>query len=340
MDSAYARTPGSKSADWKALRRGTLYFVLLSASIWVALYAVWVGFPYLQPGSIIVENAKRSYSLTHPLFDADAKIRILVFGNSKTLAGFNPKVFDTNLALDGLTAKVQSVNEAIPGDRRFVGYLEQLLEAGARPTHVLVQFYPIPEDHEVSWREWLRHDKMIVDTLFPFRTLARDFTLFVFAAIGHGGLTGFYHDSALEAEQVIRDRGYYFLKGQSHFPGDSLPDGFSLPTDTPTRVGFRELDMTVPAFGRLADLSRRYGFKVVFFPPVYRTGELAPAAVRAPGPASVAAGLSNFSILGEDYWLMPTHYFSDPVHPNRIGAEIYSKRLAALLAPVLEQDGR
>jgi hypothetical protein len=130
------------------------------------------------------------------------------------------------------------------------------------------------------------------------------------------------------------------LKGQSHFPGDSLPDDYTLPTDTPTIAGTRPLDMSVPAFARLVDLSKRYGFKVVFFPPVYRTGELAPAPARAPGPASVAAGLSNFSIVGDDYWLMPPHFFSDPVHPNRVGADIYTKRLAELLAPVLKQDDR
>jgi hypothetical protein len=330
----------SKSEDWKALRRGTLYFLLLGAFIWIGLYSIWASFPYLEPGSDIVDNAKHSFSLTHPLFDNDAKLRILVFGNSKTLAGFIPKVFDANLARDGITVKAQSLNLAIPGDRRFVGYLAKLLAAGARPTHVLVQFFPIPEDHDVGWSEWIRHDKMIVDTLFPFRTLVRNFTLFVFGSIGHGGLAAFYRESAQEAEQVIRDRGYYFLKGQSHFPGDSLPDDYSLPTDTPSRPGIRSLDKTVPAYARLIELSKRYGFKVIFFPPAYRVGELAPAAVREPGVAGVADGLLNFAIVGDDYWLMPPHYFSDPVHPNRVGADIYTKRLAALLAPVLKQDDR
>jgi hypothetical protein len=201
--------------DWRKFRNGCLYFLLASSLMWTVLESIHVRFPYLQAGSDIVSNAKRSWSLTHPVFDDAAKVRILVFGNSKTLASFNPALFDTRVAEAGVSGKVQSFNEALPGERRFVVYLDQLLSAGARPTHVLIQFPPIPEDHELTLREWVRHDKMIVDTLFPFRTLPRDFTLFVFASFGHGGITGFYRESEQVAQQVLQDRGYYFLKGQT-----------------------------------------------------------------------------------------------------------------------------
>ncbi len=340
MDDAASEFPDlSKAKDWKRFRRSFLYFLLSCSIVWIALYSIYRKFPYLQPGSNIVTIAKRSYSVTHPLFDADTRLRILAFGNSKTLAAFNPKVFDANLARDGVTGKVQSVNEAMPGDRRFVVYLDQLLAAGARPTHVLVQFSPIADDHELTWNEWIRHDKMIVDTLFPFRTLPRDFTLFVFAAIGHGGIAGFYRESAQVADQVMRDHGYYFLKGQSHYPGDKLPDDYTLPTDTPTREAIRSIDTALPASVRLAALSKRYGFKVVFFPPVYRTGEFAAAPPRNP-VQEVVPHWPGSIIIGDDYWLMPPRYFSDPIHPNPAGADIYSTRLAALLAPMLQQDDR
>jgi hypothetical protein len=323
--------------DWRKFRRGCLYFLLVSSVVWAGLESIYVSFPYLQPGSNIVSNAKRSWSLTHPLFDDDAKIRVLTFGNSKTLASFNPALFDARVAESGVSGKVQSVNEAIPGERRFVTYLDRLLSAGARPTHVLIQFPPIPEDHELSWSEWVRHDKMIVDALFPFRTMPRDFTLFVFASIGHGGIAGFYRESAQVAQQVVQDRGYYFLRGQSHFAGDRLPDDFSLPTDTPTQPGTRPIDTTSPPFVRLSDLARRYKFKVILFPPVYRTGELAPAPTRDPVEQTLP-GHPEFVILGDDYWLIPPRFFSDPVHPNVEGAEVYTGRLATLLAPLLKSD--
>ena len=67
------------------------------------------------------------------------------------------------------------------------------------------------------------------------------FTLFVFASIGHGGISGFYRECAGIGEQVLRDRGYYFIKGQSHYPGDRLPDEFSLPTDTPDKLDTAQL---------------------------------------------------------------------------------------------------
>jgi len=326
-----------EARDWRKFRRGCLYFFLAASLLWMCIEFIHMTFPYIQPGSTIVTNAKRSWSLSHPLFGDDAKIRVLVFGNSKTLASFKPALFDARVAESGASGKVQSVNEAIPGERRFVTYLDELLSAGTRPTHVLIQFPPIPEDHELSWSEWVKHDKLIVDALFPFRAMPRDFTLFVFASIGHGGIAGFYRESAQVAQQVVQDRGYYFLKGQSHFAGDRLPDDFSLPTDTPTKPGPRPIDTTLPPFVRLSDLAKRYKFKVILFPPAYRTGELAPAPTRDP-VEQIVPGHPEFVVLGDDYWLMPPRFFSDPVHPNVEGADIYTARLAALVSPLLKRD--
>src|SRR5258706_10487376 len=165
-DAADQSAQAIEAPDWRKFRRGCLYFLVVSSLVWIGLESIHVSFPYIQPGSTIVTNAKLSWSLTHPLFDDAARIRVLVFGNSKTLASFNPALFDERVAAAGVSGKVQSFNEALPGERRFVVYLDQLLSAGARPTHVLIQFPPIPADHELTWSEWLRHDKMIVDTLF------------------------------------------------------------------------------------------------------------------------------------------------------------------------------
>jgi hypothetical protein len=332
------RSGAPKNRGWKDFRQGLAYFALLCVVVWIVLFALYIRLPYLQSGSEIVTSAKLSYSLTHPLFDDDARIRILAFGDSKTLAALNPKVLDNQLEQDGIKAKAQSFNEGLPGEKRYVIYLERLLASGVRPTHVLVQFPPVKEDTESTWREWLRHDKMIVDTLFPFRTLPRNLALFLFSSIEHrAGVWELYRENAQEAKQVIGDRGYFFIKGQSHFPGDSLPDDYRLDTDTPTRLANRAIDTSVPAFGRLSLLSKLYGFKVVIFPPAYRTGELAPAPAREPAMASVP-GFSQFIVAGEDYWLMPPRYFSDPIHTNTSGAEVYSARLAALLATLLRDD--
>jgi hypothetical protein len=331
-----ARNP---KEPWRVFRRGVFYFALMSATVWLLLYSLYISFPYLQSGSDIVTVAKRSYSLTHPLFEDDAHIRILVFGDSKTLAAFNPRVFDDQLAQNGISGKVQSFNEGLPGERRFLIYLEKILASGTRPTHILAQYPPAPADHETTWTEWLRHDKMIVDTLFPFRTLPRNLALFLFSAPAHGGIPEFYRESRQLAEQIMSDRGYYFIKSQSHFADDRLPDDYRLATDTPGRTFSREIDTTSVAFARLSALSQRYGFKIIFFPAPYRAGEFAPAPIRNSGAASMP-GWPQFAIAGEDYWLMPPRYFSDPIHVNVTGAEAYSARLASLLAPQLQSDAR
>jgi hypothetical protein len=330
-------TPGLQ--DWKEFRKACFWFLAVSVAVWVVLYAVYASFPYLQSGSDVVIATKRSYSLSHPVFGPDARVRVLVFGDSRTLAAFNPRVFDRQLAQDGLIGKVESFNEGLPGETRYVVYLDQLLSSGVRPTHVLLQFPPVSTDHETTWREWLQHDKMIVDTLFPFRTLPRNLTLFLFSAVGHGGIAEYYRENAKLTEQIVSDRGYFFIKSQSHYPGDRLPDDYGVPTDTPGRVSTRNIDTTLMSFARLASLSERYGFKVIFIPPAYRIGELAQATPRRPTFATMDA-LPRFSIAGEDYWLFPPRFFSDPIHTNGSGAELYSTRLAGLLAPMLKQDDR
>src|SRR6267154_5746658 len=83
-----------EARDWRKFRRGCLYFFLAASLLWMCIEFIHMTFPYIQPGSTIVTNAKRSWSLSHTLFGDDAKIRVLVFGNSKTLGSFKPALFD------------------------------------------------------------------------------------------------------------------------------------------------------------------------------------------------------------------------------------------------------
>jgi hypothetical protein len=330
----------SRGRIWSDFRRGLIIFALLCAGVWICLFWIYKSLPYLQSGSEIITAAKISYSLAHPIFDQDAKVRILVFGDSRTLAAFNPRVFDEQLTRNGIAGKPQSFNEGLPGEQRFLVYLERILQAGTRPTHVLIQLSPGENDRETTLSEWLRHDKMIVDSLFPFRTLPRDLTLFLFSAVSErSGLLGLYDQNARIAEQVVRDRGYFFIKGQSHFPQNKLPENYKLETDTPARVAGRPISKIVPSFRVLLGLAKQYGFKIILFPAVYRVGEFAPPPIR---DLLVSNDLASRELLivGEDYWLMSPGNFSDPIHVNSTGAGIYSTRLAGLMAAVLRRDDR
>lgn len=309
---------------WRRLRQDFLLFLIGSAAVWLFLYNFY---PFVRNGAETISASKVAYLESQSAFSPNARARILAFGNSKILAGFNPAIYDPAIG-----PNVESFNAGRPGNNRFLDFLKPILAGGARPTHVLVLTPPIDES-ELTWRDYWLHDSLTVSTLFPFRYLPRDLTLFLAAAPHEGGIIASYKTNVQAVTRVIADRGYYFIKGQSHFPGDRLPDDYQLPTDTPTMAPPRPIDPDAPAFKELIGLSAAYGFKVIFIPTPYRTGEFAP-----PEPLPDAAVTSlppGFYVAGPSRWLFEPRYFSDPVHLNKEGAALYSSRLAEITAPII-----
>ena len=47
-------------------------------------------------------------------------------------------------------------------------------------------------------------------------------------------------------------------------------------------------------------------------------------------------GHPRFTPAGPNYFLFANRYFSDPVHLNPEGARVYTRRLAEILAPILD----
>lgn len=314
--------------NWQTLRRGFWLFCALSSGAWFFLYSIQVKFPYIRNGATVITEAKIDYLFSRDVFSSTAGTRVLVFGYSKILAGFEPSVFDATLG-----PSVESFNAARPGDGNFVYFLKRILERGTRPTHVLVP-HIATDDRETSWIDYLQHDKLLVDRLFPFRTLPRDLVLFL-ATSARAGIAKSYAENAESVAKVIADRGYYFIKGQSHYAEDRLPDDFRIPSDHPNRAATRPLDLGGPAFQELTRLAAAYRFDVVFIPDTYREGEVAPPDSAATRDIRPLAGTPGFFVAGPVVWLMAPRYFSDPVHLNKQGAALYSRRLAELLAPLL-----
>ena len=104
------------------------------ASIWLALYAIHAALPNIRPGADVVYEAKFRFIQTQQVFPPNAPIRVAMFGNSKTLAGFDPISFDT---LAG--GRVHSYNAGLPNWEEFVDNLEVLCARGQAPKHVLLQ---------------------------------------------------------------------------------------------------------------------------------------------------------------------------------------------------------
>ena len=88
--------------------------VFLFAIFWTAFYGLSRGLPYLKNGSDIVFAAKLQWEHKGLVFPADPAVtRVLIFGNSKILAGFVPAWFDQMSLAEHL--RVSSFNSGFPG---------------------------------------------------------------------------------------------------------------------------------------------------------------------------------------------------------------------------------
>jgi hypothetical protein len=320
----------SNASEWSRFRNDSLLFFAASGIVWILLFGVYRAFPFVRNSSAAITARKVDFLTAQPVFSAEAKVRILAFGNSKILTGLEPSVFRSTIS-----SSVEIFNAGRPGRSDFVVLLKQILARGTRPTHLLVQSPPLDE-HEESWREYFSHDKRVVEALFPFRDFPRDLVQFLFSSRREGGgILDTYKEHTRAVDQVIADQGYFFIKGHAHFPGDRLPDDYRLPTDDPNSVPPRVIDPEAPAFKELAGLSATYRFKVIFVPSPFRKGEVAAPDPSQTDSVEVLSQVPHFFIAGPPVWVLEPRYFADPWHLNRDGALLFSRRLAELTAPVI-----
>ena len=99
----------------------------LFAVLWAAFYGFYRAFPYVKNGSDVVFSAKLRFEQEGQVFPANTqKTRLLIFGNSKILAGFLPSRFDE---LSG----VSSFNSGFPGAICFFHPSRLCVRAGRLP---------------------------------------------------------------------------------------------------------------------------------------------------------------------------------------------------------------
>ena len=311
---------------------GLLVFVLLYS----LFFALSRRFPYIQPGGGLVSRLKHDLARNGRPFVRSSGLKVMAFGKSKVLSGFIPSLFDNELAAAGVS--VESYNFGLPGDERFIADLERMASRGTAPDVVLLTAaWPANPESGPDVFHFVNHDRQIMDSLFPFRNLLRDF--FVMFAEVHGSPTGFRR-SYLESERVLRqvekERGYYFIARQSHYKNDELPAEFKDPKDTPSVTSPRTIPRG-PTYRRLISLFAAHHIKCIFIPIYRREGELAPPPPLNLEAARALEGQPQFGIVGPDYFIYPNRLFSDPVHANPGGAEVYTRAVASLVARWLRE---
>jgi hypothetical protein len=304
--------------------------------LWIGFYALERGLPYLKNGSDIVFDAKLRLERKAQIFPSDPHVtRVLIFGNSKILAGFLPGLFDRMAASDGLN--VSSFNSGFPGTDLFLPPLKAMCERGQAPDVLLLTlpwkadppprdiFHVIPDDHAAA------------EELFPFRYWLRDFTEFALSASSHGGFRSYYREAQNDEKQVVADRGRYLITEQSRFPGGRLPEDFRLASDRPDKVDPRTAPAHGAEIGELNGLLRQYHMRCFYVPYYLRIGEAAAPAGHDDAFAKIVETATPCRVLGPDYFLYSNPLFSDQTHLNTAGARVYTEALYEVIKTQLSQ---
>jgi hypothetical protein len=305
-------------------QRPVATFVLLFGAVWLLLYTAYVSLPFIRPGSVVITDAKFDTLVKGNMFGPQDRYRVMMFGHSKVLTSVLPRELDAAVG-----PGFRSYNLGLPGELRFLPILEAALQAGNVPTHVLLTLPWDAKRDSDGLIDALRNDTAIANTLFPFRSLPRDATLFVFE--NRKRLSEAVHDVVAQRASMLEERGWYFIKSQSDFEDDRLPDDYALPTDQPTRIDVRTIPEKSFTRERLEQLAMRYGFQIVFIPVFYRSGQFAPAPATDKARLATVLERPLIRVLGPDYWTYPPALFADPQHMNPRGAQAYTADLARLL---------
>ena len=298
--------------------------------LWVIFFALYRSFPYLKSGSDVVFSAKLNLEASGPIFpDSRQVLRVLIFGNSKILAGFVPSVFD-QMATAG-NFKVSSFNSGFPGSDLVLPPLKAMCERGQAPDVLLLTLPWRPDPPRRTVFRFIPDDHAIILQLFPFRNLARDLTSFLMAAPSHGGLVNYYRQAEENEKESIAQRGHYLILQQSRFPGGRLPDDFHLASDQPNTISERVAVRQGSEITELNELVKQYHMDCYYVPFYLRVGEAAPPPGYDQQFATEVEQLTPCKLLGPSYYLYPNKFFSDQTHLNGTGARVYTEALYHLV---------
>ena len=300
--------------------------------VWTIFYGIFRMFPYLSAGADVVYRAKLTQEMKGKIFPTEHhKRRVIIFGNSKVLAGFIPDYFDEMAATNGLN--YYSYNSGYPAREVFVPQLKAMVDKAKVIPDILLLTQPWqPTQQHISIFDPFQRDHDIAEQLFPFRFLLRDTLSFLITSRAHGGPINFYSTSRENAMKVIADRGYYFVSEQSHYPGDRLPDDYHLSADRPNDVALRTADEDSKELKELDKIINSHHIRCYFVPQYLRMGERAPAPQIDHQFADIVRAHSSCKLLGPDYYSYPNRMFSDPAHLNGYGARIYTQAIYRLIA--------
>ncbi len=299
--------------------------------LWGIFFGLFKALPFLTPGAEAIYQAKLDREFRGSIFPANTTAhKIIIFGDSRILAGFIPDQFDRLAAGQGLN--VVSFNSGYPGISEFVPQLERIVENKSNVPDILLLTNPWAKSTQSDILHPLPDDGAVANRLFPFRELIRNAASVVVNSGKHGGMHNFIRDSKLNVARMQQDRGYYALSELAETPNATLPDNFHLTSDLPNKVDLRVADPKSKELAALNAIVRDHSIQCFYVPNPVRAG------MRAPAPevdfqfAELLERYTSCKLLGPNYYLYPNRMYSDVWHTNPEGAQVYTEAIYRLLA--------
>jgi hypothetical protein len=308
------------------------YIIALGIAFYIGLFTIHKIFPYIGVGSQIVTDEKLHFVNTESIFPPNAKRRLVIFGDSRVLSGFIPALFD-----ELSRGTIYSYNLAIPDNQMFIPLMENIINKKQIPTDIFITI-PWQELPKKNPLMFIDNDNEIIKKLVPFRYLIRNLVIFWHRSRYRGGIRKLYDEGKHSAKEVLENRGYYFIAGQSFYKNDELPDDFSFISDQPDKFYFRGVPPKNELYKQLTQMLEAHSINAYFVPIYARIGAYKPNPEPNVEFTQAFENNSRIQVIGPDYFSFPNKLFSDPVHLNRNGAKVYTTKLWELYSKHLQNS--
>jgi hypothetical protein len=317
--------------------------LLMGIVILLNQLGVYSGNLYKDGASLVCQEKRKAVRENHWDIPADRDV-VLFFGASGVLSSLIPEVFDSLMY-----QKTYSLNLALPAlpigpyYHTLIEYLEQ-----HSPPKYIIMTYRVNKQTELLFdryanqginfpRETLsyfihrKNKNQTLNYLLPSHVYRKSIGKYLYNYLVHpGAIEKKKRNNRQIINQMIKDRGYYYILEQSRFPHNVLPKDYQEENDCnscPMTVYHPDSDVYVEKF---FNLTEQFDIKVFLITHPIRKGKYGQFE-KTPEPIKLLISKYDHITIPREGWKLPLYanrYFSDPHHLNKEGAYRFTKEIA------------